>query len=197
MATTAGYCYTIEMVDERSLDFIFDEKKATQVAARIIAKNDNRFDFLALVKLLYLVDREAIKSWARAIVGGPYFSLPHGPVNSPILKLVNEKPASDYWAHCIERKGNELILNHDPGDDELSEAEKDLIDFVFDEHGHKSASALRHLTHQLPEWQDPAGSSLPISGETLLRVAGRSSEEIAELSSELADKNRVRRLLSR
>lgn len=196
MAVSNTYCYTV-LMDERSLEFVFDEKKATQAAARIIAKNGGRFDFLALVKLVYLVDREAIKSWARAIVGGPYFSLPHGPVNSPILDLANEKIASDHWKRSIERKGNELVLSHDPGDDELSEAEKDLIDFVFDEHGHKSAAALRHLTHQLPEWQDPAGSSLPIPGETLLRVAGRKDDEIAEISSELAEKNRVHRLLSR
>ena len=122
--------------------------------------------------------------------------MPHGPVNSLVLDLANEKIPSDHWKRSIEKNGNDLTLKYDPGEEELSEAEKDLIDFVFEQFGHLSPTALRHLTHQLPEWQDPGGSRLPISGEAILRAVGR-TDEIADISVDLDETNRVRRLLER
>jgi len=178
-------------------EFLFREKKATQAAARIIQKAGGRYNYLSLVKLIYIVDREAIKSWERAVAGGPFFSLPNGPVNSAILDLVNENIPSDHWRNCLEREENDVILHNDPGDDELSEAEKDLIDFVFEQWGHLSPAALRHLTHQFPEWKNPNGGRLPISGDEILHAVGRRAEEVREISEELEETNKLRRLLEK
>ena len=54
-------------------------------------------------------------------------------------------------------------------------------------HGAKSKWTLRDETHDLPEWQDPCGSSIPIEYEDILRLEKRPESEIAEIMSELRD----------
>jgi len=41
----------------------FDETKATQVASRILKMRGGRMHYLKLIKLLYIIDREALQRW--------------------------------------------------------------------------------------------------------------------------------------
>src|SRR5438876_7824637 len=106
--------------------FHFDEAKATQVASRLLEKSGGQMSHLALVKLLYIVDREALTRWGRPVSGGEYYAMPHGTVISPILDLMQRIEGWDeptFWTQHLTKMGNEMELKEPAGDDELSDAE--------------------------------------------------------------------------
>lgn len=167
----------------------FNEVKATQTASRLLRLYGGRTNYLGLIKLLYLVDREALIRWGRPVTTDRHVSMPKGPVVSQIYDLiVSENPPGEqtFWRKYISPPENfEVALLQDPGDDELSRAEESLIDEVFAIHGAKSRWELVRYTHDLPEWQDPNGSSIPIAYRDILKAAGKTDGEVACIESEL------------
>jgi uncharacterized phage-associated protein len=153
----------------------FDQAKAAQLAGVFLQMRGGRMHYMKLIKLMYLVDREAIIRLGNAITNDAYVSMPHGPVLSTTLDLINEGPDDDSaWHQLIERSTDpySVRLKAKPSTDKLSESERDLIAKVFEKYGHMNRYALRDLLHQvLPEWQDPKGSALPITRDDILRAA--------------------------
>lgn len=181
--------------------FPFDEAKATQVAALLIHRSGGRINHLLLTKLLYIIDRESFRKWARPVVGGSYASLPHGPVISPALDLARSSEAriaGSFWMEHIQKSGNEISLRQDPGANKLSQEELGLVDLVFAKYGHWSPWDVRNLTHaEFAEWQDPGASSLPISIEDILKAIGKSSSEIENVANDINHLSFVRRIFSK
>ncbi|MGA2740144.1 MAG: Panacea domain-containing protein, partial [Bryobacteraceae bacterium] len=167
----------------------FNEVKATQAASRLLRLRGGRMSYLKLIKLLYIIDREALIRWGRTVTTDRHVSMPKGPVVSQIYDLItgDEPPNEEtFWRqHVSSPQDFEIQLQKDPGDDELSNAEEALIDEIFDEHGHKSRWELVRLTHDLPEWQDPCGGSIPIAYRDILRAANKTEAEIAAVESEI------------
>ena len=64
----------------------FDEVKATQVAARYLRLAGGRLQYLALIKLLYKTDREALKRWGIPVTTDTHSSLKLGPISMPNLR---------------------------------------------------------------------------------------------------------------
>ncbi len=145
--------------------------------------------YMKLIKLLYLVDREALLRWGRPVTTDRYVSMDQGPVLSSILNLINEghRPgAPGVWPEYIsEPQGYEVALLKEAPADELSRAEEELIEEVFRDHGHKSRWELVELVHTLPEWRDPNGSAVPISYADILAAGGKSPLETATVVEEL------------
>lgn len=169
----------------------FNEKKATQAAAHLLKLRGGKMSYMKLIKLLYLADREAILAWGRPITTDGYVSMDRGPVLSRVLDLATdgEDPGSpSAWAASISAPSNyEVRLMNEAGDDELSDAEIQLLDRIFTEHGHKSRWDLVKLTHTLPEWIDPHGSAIAITYADILKAGGKSDLEVAAVEDELAD----------
>lgn len=169
----------------------FNEKKATQAAAHLLRLRGGRMSYMKLIKLLYLADREALLSWGRPISTDRYVSMDRGPVLSRILDLATdgEDPGSpSIWASSItEPSKYEVQLKGDAGDDELSDAEIQLLDKIFAEYGQMSRWELVKFTHTLPEWIDPHGSAIAITYRDILKAGGKSDLEIAAVVDELAD----------
>lgn len=165
--------------------FRFNEKKATQAAACLLERHRGRMNYMALIKLLYLADRASLLECGAPITGDRMVSMPHGPVLSMMLDCVNagdEMPNSS-WASAISPpQGYEVELLTDPGRDELSVFEVGLIEGIDHSYGHLTQWQLRELTHALPEYRDPEGSSLPIAPEEILRAEGKSPEQIEQMS---------------
>lgn len=140
---------------------------------------------MKLIKLLYLVDRRSLVRFGRPITFDWYFSLPHGPVLSFTLNRINEEidPQNpSYWHRFIsEREGHSVRLLGDMPNDQLSTAEEQLIDEVFSKFGEMSQWKLRDYCHELPEWQDPNGSRLPIEIRDILLAEGLDEEEVEEI----------------
>jgi uncharacterized phage-associated protein len=169
----------------------FNERKATQAAAHLLRLRGGRMSYLKLIKLLYLADREALLRWGRNISTDRYLSMDRGPVLSRVLDLATdgEDPGTpSIWAASIAEPSNyEVELKAEAGDDELSEAESELLDQIFAEHGKKSRWELVKLTHTLPEWIDPRGGAIAITYRDILKAGGKSDLEIAAVEEELAE----------
>ena len=167
----------------------FNETKATQAAAHLLARRGGRMSYMKLIKLLYLADRTALLRWGRPITTDRYVSMDRGPVLSRVLDLAtdgDEPGGPSIWGDHIGEPANyEVALKIDPGRDELSEAELAVLDEIFQAHGTKSRWELVDLMHALPEWKDPQGGAIPISLRDILKAGGKTEIEIAAIEDEI------------
>jgi uncharacterized phage-associated protein len=179
----------------KSMRLHFNEVKATQAAARLLKKRGTRMKYLKLIKLLYLADREALSRWGRPITTDHYVSMDNGPVLSEVLKRIDDGSApgeQTFWtSHIIPCGDWDVQLIADPADGQLSEAEDEVLDLIFDQYGHRNRWAIVDFVHTLPEWQDPSGSAIPIEYREILKAVNKSEEEIQAIENELTGLARV------
>lgn len=172
------------------IKFPFRERKAAQAAAHLLKLHGNEMHYLLLIKLLYLADRQALVERGLPITGDRLVSMDWGPVLSKIKDFTTMELESEVdgeiWREYVSPPANYKVRgqkNH-PEADELSEYEVAILEQIHAEYGSMDRFELSKLTHDLPEWRDPRGSSLPIDPGDILRHAGRSSDEIAEIADE-------------
>ena len=173
---------------------MFNERKVAQMAAFLLGKGGDRMPHLKLMKLLYLSDREAMERYGFPISGDCIVAMPHGPVLSMTLNLMDGDVESlpGGWDSLISDKENhELSLKGSVTRsdlDELSQADIDVLEAVWARFGHMGKYEIRDYTHDhCPEWTDPNGSSNPIPYEKVFRALGRSKDVAAKLSARIED----------
>ena len=167
--------------------FSFNERKAAQAAAYVLSRHSGRLNYMVLIKLLYWADRTALIRRGLPITGDKMISMPHGPVLSGILDLINmgvDEERHAWFEYVSEPEGYDVKLRREPETDELSRWEMRLLDEIDERLGHLNKWALRTLSHELPEWEDPHGSSFPIDPAKILRAEGRSTEEIERIAED-------------
>lgn len=166
----------------------FDEAKATQAAAYFLGLRGGQMHYIKLIKLLYLADREALLRWGCPITTDRHVSMDNGPVTSRILNLITEDRPKPIWSQYISAPMGEYevrLLRTAPTD-RLSRAEETLMLEIFKQYGHRNRwDLINNVMHNLPEWQDPKGSSIPISFRDILKAAGENEEEIRAILREL------------
>lgn len=166
--------------------------------------------YLKLMKMMYIAEKQFLLQYGERLTGDKMVSMPRGPVLSATYYcFLNGR---DYWDSWITNPGNyDLALNSsvsvnpdDPLDtfDELSVAEKDVLDEVFAKFGNSNRWDLVKLLHDpdyCPEWENPNGSSYPIHIDSLLMKNGktkRESDAILEKIREEEDLQSVTQSLS-
>ena len=159
----------------------YNAKKAAQVIAYFAAKTaTKRIEIIKVIKLVYLADRESIRTSGFPIIDEDRFSMPHGPVNSMTYRHIQgEFDLSDCgWSDFLrDRSNHQVSVKHDaPSDwDELSEAEIACLDQVWSDFGQMGQWEIRNWTHDsanVPEWEDPNGSSQIIPIERIMMAVG-------------------------
>jgi uncharacterized phage-associated protein len=164
----------------------FDETKATQAAAFFLNLRGGRMSYLKLIKLLYLADRAALLRWGIPITTDRYVSMDHGPVVSQIYNLLLEDKAKPVWAEYISPPSEyEVQLQKEAPTDRLSRAEERLMREIFAQYGNMGRWQLVDYVHTLAEWQNPHGSSIPISIRSILKAGGEDEDEIRATIKEL------------
>ncbi len=167
----------------------FNEVKTTQAAALFLKLRGGKMSYMKLIKLLYLLDREALAKWGRPVTFDVYISMNHGPVLSNTLNMINEgnpPEQESYWSdHISQPSAYSIELKGSVETDELSDAEIELINKIFSEYGNKNRWAIVEELHRLPEWQNPSGSAIPIEYHDILKATGKSEMEIASIEAEL------------
>lgn len=165
----------------------YREDKATQAAALFLKLRGGLMSHLKLMKLMYLAEREALLNWRRPIVYDSYVLMPMGPVLSQTLNVLNGDCESEGpWKKTISSPSNyEVKLLKDPGVGSLSDAEEKLITDIFKRFGKMSRWEICDHTHELPEWFDPQGSSIPMDYRDILRRAGKTEIETASIIEEI------------
>ncbi len=159
----------------------FSELKVTQIAAYLLKLNNGRENYTKLIKLFYLAERKAILEWGFPITFDDLLSLPNGPVVSRILDLIRNENIGNTWNQFIKKDEYDVVLVKDPNDDELSIAEKELLEQIYNEYKYKDYSEMINVTHDLPEYKDPKGSSLPIDYQDILKSSGMTAFKINEI----------------
>lgn len=182
----------------RSIRFPFNEAKATQTAARLVERSGNALSHLALMKMLYIVDREALQRWERPVIGGKYCSMEHGTVISEVLDLMRRIEGIDpisKWTEHLTKVRNEMRLVDQCSVSLLSPAEVRLIDEVFDRYGKANKWELRDLTHSFKEWENVGKSSKVIPVENILNAVGKTNADVNRVAKEAAHLNAVREVI--
>lgn len=177
----------------------YREDKATQAAAQLIELSGGTINHMKLIKLLYFAERRALLQWGRPITFDWYVSMPHGPVLSFTLDKINDIDPGDkssYWhTYISERSNNEVMLKNTVIKDQLSKAEETLLKEIWNDLGHLDQWELRDLSHKLPEWQDPDGSSRHIEIKDIFLSEGLSVEDFREAMEALEAENHAESLL--
>jgi len=182
---------------------MFNERKVAQMAAYLISKEGERMSHLKLMKLLYLADREAMAQYGAPLSGDRLVSMPHGPVLSMTLNLMDgdTESAENGWEAWISDKENHEIAIVRPivrnQLNELSAADIDVLDDVWKKFGHMSKWEIRDYSHtHCPEWKDPRGSSAPIEYEDVFVALGRTHDQANELAANIEAERSIDRLFA-
>lgn len=172
-----------------SISFVFDEMKATQAACYLLSLNAERMNYMKLIKLLYLADRKFIADWSNSITTDCYVSMENGPVTSRIYDLIKEGKSDNgsYWASCIRTNGDDVVLTKTIGEyDRLSPMEMEVIAEVssrFESVG--TWDVVNFCQRNLAEWQDPSGSSIPITIEDIIHAV-KSDKDVDECIEQMS-----------
>ncbi len=174
---------------------LYDEAKATQVAGLLLELNGGDMDYAKLIKLMYNIEREALNRWMRPVTFDELFSLPYGQVVSNTLnkaKPENQKVTSLWRQHqeTIPATGNDYTIRliKESGKGKLSRAEVALIAEFHQQYKDKTAGQMmdeHHTPSMFPEYKDPKGSSIKTVYSSLLRVLGKSQEQITQFNDDL------------
>lgn len=180
-------------------DFPFDEQKATQAAAFFAKKAGGEINYMKLIKLLYLADREALKRWGFPIVGGRYVSMDNGPLTSSIYDATKPSDVGfPVWKSCFKTAGYDLRLVSAPEPEDLSRADLEILEYIHQQFGAMDEWGLVHYTHEnCHEWVNPRGTSIAITPEKILQEVGKTEAEIQSIGDEAAKLSIVERLLSK
>ena len=175
--------------------FSINPVKATQAAVILLKLNNKKLNYTVLIKLLYLSDRQTLKEWNRPIVGGKYVSMDNGPVLSEVYDWIKGEINDEYWNGAIKKDNFDLVLKKDVGDNELSKAEIEVLTSIDKEYKDKTFGEMIDYCHDnIKEWAAPDGASLPISTEHILRVLGKTDEEINKIEEETSKTKYARRV---
>lgn len=121
-------------------------------------KSDAPVDKLAAIKLLFFADRYHLRKYGRLISDDTYYALPHGPVASNALNIVNDVLAGENAGvtkqYIKSHTANAFISVEDEYELEyLSDSDIEALDFAIEKFGKQEAWSLRNLTHKYPEWK--------------------------------------------
>lgn len=180
---------------------MFRDRKIAQIAAFFIAQSSGqKMSLLKLMKLLYIADRESIRKYGESISNDMAVSMPHGPVLSRTLDLINgfANSSPDGWAAYItDREENQVALAKPFNAEELDElnlAELRILESVWSKFGTMTQWDLRDWTHDranCPEWVDPNGSSRPIPAAQIAQAVGYETENAKKIEAFIHDEQRI------
>lgn len=128
---------------------------------------------LQIVKLLFLADKLHLIEHARTITGDRYVAMPHGPVCSQALDIINQsidKQSDFYKFFRLQADGKHIVISKKgyADFDLLSDTDKKALDKVVEIFGQMSGKELERYTHQYDEWKKHAEIVVPLN--TSMRI---------------------------
>jgi len=121
-------------------------------------KMNTPIDKLAGIKLLFFADRYHLRKYGRLISEDIYYALPHGPVASNSLDILNEVMngynAGANKTYLNRKTGNAFVAVDSQYELEyLSDSDIEALDFTIEKFSNNETWKLRNLTHEYPEWK--------------------------------------------
>lgn len=173
-------------------------RKAAQICAYFAKLSGESIEKLKLIKLIYLAEREFLKRHGHPMLWDEMFSLPHGPICSNTLNGINGELDQKDWSEFIVRLSNRdvssLIEAKRDQLDEISNAELDVLNGVWESFGWMSAPQIRNYTHKnCPEYTELEQGRLPISYKDVFEALGEPNA--AELEDDIVELRRAQSIL--
>lgn len=166
------------------MEFVYSELKAAHAAAHLLRLHDGRLNYTALIKLLYLADRKALIESGAPITRSSLCSMDNGMVLSNVYDSIRFATEDQPWRKFVSAPdGYDVTLRDATSElDELSEYDLKVLNEINSEFGGRPWGELARYTHNLPEYEDPKGSSVIIDHEKLLVKANVPDEYIKEIA---------------
>jgi len=184
---------------------LYNEERTAQTAAYFLHMAGGRLPLLKLMKLLYLAERESYRRHGEPIIGGRLVCMPHGPVLSVTLNIVDgwAGHSTGDWDGWIEDRSRHELALRDPSRIRneqdlraLSDDDVNILHAIWNRFGHFGESELVEYTHSpaCPEWEDPQGSSLPLPLERLLRAVGYNDEGVSSIIEHNKERESIQKI---
>ena len=173
------------------MHFRFQFDKVLQAAGVLLQFAGGRMEYIRLLKLLYISDREMVAETCSPITGDRAVAMKHGPVLSQVYDLIKGNAAkSGDWSYYVTTANHDVVLNRPVPRGKLSIAEIEKLQQVSQRFNDHSEWDICDVTHTFEEWQShyTDGTSTTIPWEEALKAQGR-----ADKISLVADKERLRR----
>lgn len=189
-------------IGERGSTVIFSEQKVAQMAAYFLQRRGGRMAYIKLMKLLYLADRESMDRYSAPMSHDSHVSMAQGPVLSVTLNLITGQIESPAWRSWVTSEAHfEVSLSRELNDlellDELSDADLEIMNHVWEQFGRMKRWELVDYTHEhLPEWVNPGRSSTPINPRAVFRALGKDEQQAELLARELFERKSLGRAVS-
>jgi hypothetical protein len=176
-----------------------NEKKIAHAAAYLLMRRGNRMNYMKLLKLLYLTERNILEKYGYSFTSDRYVAMDQGMVLSNTLNLINGEIPSDNsknWDEYIsEPQGKDVVLKKPIDSIALSEVEIDELNKVYEQFGYWNRWKIVEYIHDhLKEWKDPKGSMIPVSREELLNVISSNTENNKKVLEEIEEQEEIRKL---
>lgn len=165
----------------------YKDKKAAQAAAYLVYLHKAPINVISLLKMLYLADRKALVESGYPITGDTMVCMDHGPVLSRTYDLIKWNYHKSVWYDYLTARSNNkisLAVEAPPDQDELSDYEITVLNEIHKTYGQLDPFKLSEITHRLPEYVNPDGSSISIEPADILRAEGKSDQEVERLTHE-------------
>jgi uncharacterized phage-associated protein len=181
---------------------MFRPQVATAMVAYFLDRSSrHELNDLVLMKLLYMAERESLKTKNCSITGAKFFSMKNGPVLSEVCCLYSRTLRDPLWTKSIRfvprsgAKSNHLILRSKvAAESYLSKSQISILDALWEQYSELIESGedavkwvLVNITHDFPEWDKRAkkdDTSIPLPLPTIytkgFQVPESNSEEISD-----------------
>jgi len=175
----------------------FDERKAAEVASFFLSRGRRSLSRWRLNKFMYLAEREAWRRFGSPMCGGDYSSRQYGPVVSDVLDLTmetGETSGGEIWSKHFENVGPDVYLRKPAKVAFLSQGELDVLRSVFHDFGMMPKEKLTyHMHNKLLEYRQTTErvKRWPIHVEDLLKVLGKSQDEIDQIAKRLNEAREI------
>ena len=158
-----------------------------------------RMNYMRLLKLLYITDRESLKETGRPVTGGAAIAMERGPVLKEVYDLIlGQHREMSLWSQFYRKERYDLLELAEPDVGQLSKYEIGKLQEVARTYQEDDEWALVDITHKFPEWnQNNPGKSLkPIPLSSILEAIGQ-ADAIDDISKEAQSLTAFERLLGR
>jgi uncharacterized phage-associated protein len=162
--------------------FTFQSQKTMQAVAVLLKREHaKRTNYMRLLKILYIADREALQQTGRTITGDRVVAMERGPVLSNVLNLIkSEHSESQAWDEYFHKDAYDIELIDDPGNGLLSRFEIRTLHDISTKFAQSDEWDLVNITHGFPEWQNnkpKEGTCNPIPVEDIIVAVGREADK--------------------
>ena len=157
----------------------FRSEKAAQIASYFLSAHGGHMEKLALIKLIYIAERDSVKIRNRPMIYDELYSLKDGPMCKSATDGINGEIDEQIWSKYIAVQGDrDIYADRDKKGDvsQLSRFDLKILDGVLTKHKNWSSIQLRNWLHvpaNCPEYTEVFGNArVPIEYSDLAEAVG-------------------------